>query len=144
MHNAAHLCEYFRHSWGRDGAVLFFIRILRYRSGNYILCICTIYSPLLCPSNISECIHYHFHNFDFSFNTELVQEHLEVFLHLYRVIFHLSDGEDAHLAILPGTVLLQQEWQEHQHATIVHNPPDVNVARNLKKLFVVQVSEYIL
>lgn len=77
-------------------------------------------------------ITYHFNNFNLSLKSQLVQEHLQVFLHLNGVVFHLGDGEDAHLAVLPGAVLLQQEWKEHQHAAVVHDPPDVDVAGNLE------------
>lgn len=44
---------------------------------------------------------HHFHNINFSINTQVVQECLEILLHLYAVVLKLSNGEDAHLAVLP-------------------------------------------
>lgn len=43
----------------------------------------------------------HFHNVNFSIDTQVVQECLEILLHLYAVVLKLSYGEDAHLAVLP-------------------------------------------
>lgn len=66
----------------------------------------------------------------------MIEEHLQVLLHLDGVVFHLRDGEDAHLAVLPGSVLFQQERKQHQHAAIVYDPPDVNIARYLDQSYV--------
>jgi len=57
---------------------------------------------------------HHFHNLYFCFYPEVIEEHLEVFLHLDRIILHLCNCEDAHAAVLPSSVLLQQEWQQHE------------------------------
>lgn len=62
----------------------------------------------------------------------MVQEHLQVLLDLDRVVLHLGHGKDAHLAVLPGAVLLEQERQQHQQATVVHDPPDVDVTGDLR------------
>lgn len=62
----------------------------------------------------------------------MVQEHLQILLYLDGVVLHLGDGEDAHLAVLPRAVLLQQERQQHQQPAVVHDPPDVNVSSNLQ------------
>ena len=57
---------------------------------------------------------------------ELVQESLQILLHLDGVVVDLGHAEDPQLAILPGAVLLQQEREEHQQAAVVHDPPDVD------------------
>lgn len=61
----------------------------------------------------------------------MVEEHLEVLLHLDRIVLHLSNGKDSEFAVLPGAVLLQQERQQHQHAAVMYNPPDVDVPIDL-------------
>ena len=58
----------------------------------------------------------------------MVEESVEILFHLNGIILGLSHAKYPQFAILPGAVLLQQEGQQHQKATIVHNPPDVNVA----------------
>lgn len=74
---------------------------------------------------------YHFNNFHLSLDSQVIQEHLQVFFDLNRVVLHLGDGEDTHLAVLPRAMLFQQERQQHQQATIVDDPPDVNVSGDL-------------
>ena len=59
---------------------------------------------------------------------ELIKKLFQVFFHLYWVILHLSHGENPHPAFLPGSVLLQEEWKEHQKPPIVNNPPYIYVA----------------
>ncbi len=61
----------------------------------------------------------------------MVEEGVEVLLHLDGVVLRLRDAEDAHLAVLPGAVLLQQEGQQHEEAAVVDDPPDVDVAADL-------------
>lgn len=61
----------------------------------------------------------------------MVEENFQILLNLNRVVFELCDREDSHLAVLPCSVLLEQEGQKHEQATIVHHPPHVNVAANL-------------
>lgn len=63
----------------------------------------------------SESIHaYHFYNFNFRLNAQMIQEHFQVFFHLNRIVFHLSNSEDAHFTVFPCAVLFQQERQQHQ------------------------------
>jgi hypothetical protein len=64
----------------------------------------------------------------------MIQKHLKILLHLNRVVFHLGHGEDAHLAILPSPVLLQQERQQHQKTTVVNDPPNIDIADDLEFL----------
>lgn len=61
----------------------------------------------------------------------MVQECLQIFLHLNRVVLDLSNSEDPQLAVAPSAVLLQQERQQHEQAAVMDNPPDVDVATNL-------------
>ena len=61
----------------------------------------------------------------------MVEERLEVLLHLDGVVLGLCDAEDPHLAVLPRPVLLEQEGQEHEEAAVVDDPPDVDVALDL-------------
>ena len=61
----------------------------------------------------------------------MVEEGLEVLLHLYRVVLGLRDAEDPHLAVLPGPVLHEEEGQQHEEAAVVHDPPDVDVPLHL-------------
>lgn len=75
---------------------------------------------------------HHFYNFHFCLDTKMVQEHLQVLLHLDGVVFQLRHGEDSHLAVLPGPVLLQQEREQHQQAAVVDDPPHVDVSHHLK------------
>ena len=56
----------------------------------------------------------------------MIQEGLQVFLHLNGVVLGLGHGEDPHPTLLPGPVLLQEEGQQHQQTAIMHNPPDVD------------------
>jgi hypothetical protein len=44
----------------------------------------------------------------------------------------LGDAEDPELAVLPGAMLLQQEGQQHEETSVVNNPPNVDVAFDLK------------
>jgi hypothetical protein len=43
-------------------------------------------------------------------------------------------GEDADTTMLPNFVLLQQERQQYQHASVVNDPPDVNRSRQTSRL----------
>ena len=61
----------------------------------------------------------------------MVEEGLEVLLHLNGVVLGLRDAEDPHLTVLPRPVLHEQEGQQHEEAAIVNNPPDVDVALDL-------------
>ena len=62
---------------------------------------------------------------------EVVEEGLEVLLHLNGVVLRLCDAEDPHLAVLPGAVLHEEEGEQHEEAAVVHDPPDVDVALHL-------------
>ena len=62
---------------------------------------------------------------------EVVEEGLEVLLHLDGVVLRLRDAEDPHLAVLPGAVLHEEEGEQHEEAAVVHDPPDVDVALHL-------------
>lgn len=44
---------------------------------------------------------HHFYNFYFCIKPQMVEEHLEVFLHLDAVVIHLSHSEDPHLTLPP-------------------------------------------
>jgi hypothetical protein len=72
----------------------------------------------------------------------VVEEDLEVLLHLDRVVLKLRHGEDSQLAVLPGTVLAQQEGQQHQQTAVMHNPPHVNEAADLEHKNNKNVSTY--
>jgi len=61
----------------------------------------------------------------------LVEECLEIFLHLDGVVRLLSHAEDPELAVLPGPVLLEKEGQQHQQSSVVNDPPDIDVALDL-------------
>ena len=88
----------------------------------------------------------------------MIQEGLQVFLHLYGVVFHLDEVDFKSLlpnfilviffcmfmccwvfgdlcnceysepALSPCAMLLQQEREEHEETPVVDDPPDVNVA----------------
>ena len=58
---------------------------------------------------------------------EVVEEGLEVLLHLNGVVLRLCDAEDPHLAVLPGAVLHEEEGEQHEEAAVVHDPPDIDV-----------------
>ena len=62
---------------------------------------------------------------------EVVEEGLEVLLHLNGVVLWLCDAEDPHLAVLPGAVLHEEEGEQHEEAAVVHDPPYVDVALHL-------------
>jgi hypothetical protein len=76
---------------------------------------------------------HHLNDLHFCLNSQVVEEDLEVLLHLDRVVLELRHGEDSQLAVLPGTVLAQQEGQQHQQTAVMHNPPHVNEAADLKR-----------
>lgn len=61
----------------------------------------------------------------------MIEEDLQVLFDLNGIVFHLCNGKDAHFAVFPGAVLFQQEWQEHQQATVMHDPPYINISANL-------------
>lgn len=73
-------------------------------------------------------LNYHFNDLDLRLDPQVVQELLQILLHLYRIVLHLRDCEDPHFAVLPSAMLLQQERQQHQETAIVHDPPNVDVA----------------
>lgn len=75
---------------------------------------------------------YHLDNLHLRFNSQMVQENLQILLNLNRIVFHLCDREYSHFAVLPCAVLLQQEWQQHQQAAVVNHPPDVDVAADFR------------
>lgn len=81
---------------------------------------------------------YHFNDFHFGSNTQMVEERFQVLLHLNGIVFHLSNGKDSQFAVLPGAMLFQEEWQQHQQPTVVNNPPDVDVAADLEIHFGVE------
>jgi hypothetical protein len=74
---------------------------------------------------------YHFHNFYFGVNTQIVERNFEILLHLNGIIFELSDSKETHLAMSPSAVLPQQEWQQHQQASVVNDPPDIDKSADL-------------
>lgn len=45
---------------------------------------------------------HHFYNFHFCIQPQMIEEHLEVFLHLDAVVIHLSHSEDPHLTLPPN------------------------------------------
>lgn len=49
---------------------------------------------------MSERTH-HLHHLHLCIQAQLVEEHLEIFLHLDRVVVHLGHREDSHLALPP-------------------------------------------
>lgn len=59
---------------------------------------------------------------------EVVEKGFQIFLHLDGVVLGLSNAEDSELAVFPRSVLLEQEWQEHEKATVMNDPPDIDVA----------------
>lgn len=69
---------------------------------------------------------HHFDDVDLGGDAEVVEEGLEVLLHLERVVLHLGDGEDAELGVAPGAVLAEEEGEEHEHSPVVHHPPHVH------------------
>ena len=71
----------------------------------------------------------------------MVKECLEIFLHLDRVVVDLRHAEDPELAILPGPVLLQQEWQQHEEAAVVNDPPNVDGSLDLDQQRDVEVRD---
>ena len=75
----------------------------------------------------------HFDDFHFGLDAQIVEGLLEILLHLDRVVLELGDGEEAHLAVAPRAVLTQQERQQHQQPAVVHDPPDVDKARDLRR-----------
>lgn len=125
--------------------------------------ICTYVCLSICsPAPSTQLCTHHLHHLHLSTDPEVVQEHLQVLLHLDAVIVHLGYSEDAHPALPPhlgkrgdisaGTqarphppqwcpcslavglwpygrhlVLAQQEGQKHEHASIVHDPPHINI-----------------
>ncbi|TNN76500.1 hypothetical protein EYF80_013365 [Liparis tanakae] len=70
---------------------------------------------------------HHFYDFHHGVDTEVIEERGQVFLHLDAVVVQLGHGEDAHLALPPNLVLSEKEGQQHQHASVVDDPPDVDV-----------------
>jgi hypothetical protein len=76
---------------------------------------------------------YHFHNFYFGVNTQIVERNFEILLHLNGIIFELSDRKETHLAMSPGAVLPQKERQQHQQASVVNDPPNINKSADLFK-----------
>ena len=61
----------------------------------------------------------------------MVEESIEILFHLNGIILGLGHAKYPKFAILPCAVLFQQKGQQHQKATVVHNPPNVNVAADL-------------
>ena len=68
---------------------------------------------------------YHFDDINGGFYAEEVEELLEVLLDLDAVVLWLGHREDAHGGVSPHLVLSQQEPQQHEDASVVHDPPDV-------------------
>ncbi len=58
----------------------------------------------------------------------MVHERLDILLHLDGVVLGLRHAEYPQVAALPSAVLLHEEWQQHEQAAVVHDPPDVDVA----------------
>lgn len=77
---------------------------------------------------------HHFHNLHFRLNAQMVEEGLQVLLHLDWVVLHLRHSEDAQLAILPCAVLTEEEWQQHKETAVMDDPPDVDCAYDLREV----------
>lgn len=96
---------------------------------------------------------YHLHHLHFSIKAELIHETLQILLHLNAVIIQLCHSKDPHLTLFPHLkkatvwvwkpvinenghrhfsilylVLAEQEWKQHEQASIMDNPPHVNGA----------------
>lgn len=54
---------------------------------------------------------YHLHHLHLCIQAQVVEEHLEIFLHLDGVVVHLGHREDSHLALPPH---LQRQVHQHQ------------------------------
>lgn len=50
---------------------------------------------------------HHFNHFNFGLNSQMIQERFQIFFHLYGIVLHLGDSEDAQFAISPCTMLFQ-------------------------------------
>lgn len=74
----------------------------------------------------------HLDDVELGVDSQLVEELLEVRLHLHVVVLQLGDGEQTQLGIPPGLVLPEEEGKQHEQAAVVDHPPDVDVARGLK------------
>ena len=59
---------------------------------------------------------------------QMVEESVEILFHLNGIILGLGHTEYPKFAIFPCAVLFQQKGQKHQKATVMHDPPNVNVA----------------
>lgn len=55
---------------------------------------------------------HHLHHLHLCIQAQVVEEHLEIFLHLDRVVVHLGHREDSHLALPPH--LQRQEVHQDQ------------------------------
>lgn len=57
---------------------------------------------------------HHLHHFYFCIQSQVVKEHLEVFLHLNAVVIHLGHSEDTHLRLPPhlDEERAQSLWKE--------------------------------
>ena len=74
---------------------------------------------------------YHFHNFYFGVNAQIVERNFEILFHLNGIILELSDSKETHLAMSPSAVLAQKERQQHQQASVVNYPPDIDKSADL-------------
>lgn len=62
---------------------------------------------------------HHFYNFHFCIQPQMIEEHLEVFLHLDAVVIHLSHSEDPHLTLPPNLEVDETQiwWQDGKKET---------------------------
>ena len=71
---------------------------------------------------------------DFSLHAQLIEELLQVSLHLNTVVIHFSNCEYPQKAVLPDFVPLEQEGQQQQQPAVMHDPPHINVPLGLVRV----------
>ena len=94
----------------------------------------------------------HFDHFDNGFDAQVIQEFLQIFLHLHRIVLQLRDCEDAERAGTPRAVLRQHVGQEDElreerevrsgkegseayQSAVVDDPPNVDISAQTVVVF---------
>ncbi len=84
----------------------------------------------LCVRQVS----HHLHHFHRSIDAQVIEKGNEVFLHLDTVVIHLSDSENAHLA-LPPHLRDKMGTFTHDEQNVLSDNPQHCVLHNLGSLF---------
>lgn len=83
-----------------------------------------IFAGFVCELRLSvRRVSHHFHHLHRSIDAQVIEEGDEVFLHLDAVVIHLSDSENAHLALPPHLQGNTGTFTDNQHNVQNHIQP---------------------